>query len=124
MRWKYDFNASGCWIVDEEGFTVVGHMPITVEQCQVIVMEHNAMLDRLTGDGEPPAKDHEIFAIVDGNRRSVWIDKAGAEILLEYGLIFLESGNDKWMADPNAYQLKDIVDQLSFIEGVIWANDH
>lgn len=46
-RWQYDFNASGSWIVDSDGFTVVGHMPITVEQTKTIVQEHNRMLDLL-----------------------------------------------------------------------------
>jgi len=122
MRWKYDFNASGCWIVDEEGFTVVGHMPITVEQVKVLVHEHNK---HFFGDDEPPPKGHEIFTITDaGNRRSIWVGEGMANILFEYGLTFLESGDSQWMPNPSADQLQTTADPLAFIEGVIWANDH
>lgn len=49
-KWQYDFNASGCWIVDTDGFTVVGHMPITVEQAKTIVQEHNRIIENLLED--------------------------------------------------------------------------
>ena len=52
-RWAYDFNASGCWIVDADGFTVAPHMPITVEQVKEIVREHNRMIEQHEGNREP-----------------------------------------------------------------------
>ena len=73
-------------------------------------------------------KDQTIFQIDrNGMKHTLNATRSDCDILHEHGLIFLESGDGQWMISSENWQplqKMSAIEQIAFIRGVMFANDH